>query len=153
MRCWRTGSPEEPVDELAAPVKGTAGEFAERLEQKVTAWVDKYVWGDINELDKEKGLSADEWQEVIKEAKFYCAQAPLDLLQHVLPGSVYQQLPKLLAHAIINKKLWRIIEHPFYFLKSEYTPAFFMPISQTPPEGFTAYLRELLKTAALCKYR
>ncbi|KAL4807360.1 hypothetical protein BDV18DRAFT_137523 [Aspergillus unguis] len=93
-------------------------------------------------------LSSEQWDEIIKAAKWYCVQCPLEYLQLLLPASVYQHLPSLLAHAIINKDLWRIIENPFYYIDPKYNDDN-QPLPhrllRPPPEDFGSYLHELFQ--------
>ncbi|KAL2833771.1 hypothetical protein BDW59DRAFT_156573 [Aspergillus cavernicola] len=109
--------------------RGTAREYATKLEEKVCSWVDKYVLDDMPTLQTR--LSSEKLQEIIKAAEGYCVQCPLEIFEHLLPASVYQCLPKLLAHAIMNKSLWQVIENPFYSIDPKFAPG--------PPERFSTY--------------
>ncbi|KAL5338052.1 hypothetical protein BJX70DRAFT_398965 [Aspergillus crustosus] len=120
---------------------GSARAYANRLEEKVSAWVEKYVIDDITTLETK--LSSKQMQGIITAADGYCAQCPLEVFELLLPAAVYQVLPKLLAHAILNKSLWQVIADPFHSFDPEYTYGPRLPFYRHPPEGFASYLDEL----------
>ncbi|RDW61794.1 uncharacterized protein DSM5745_10466 [Aspergillus mulundensis] len=128
-------------------LKGTAKGLAAELENKVASWSEKYAVNDMAKLEKK--LSSKQWGEVIQAAATYCAQCPVDLLKGLLPSSVYRRLPELLAHAIVNRTVWRIVQTPFYFVEPEYLNdkvAKVNPFVYQPPAGFGLYLRQLFQT-------
>ncbi|KAL4969510.1 uncharacterized protein BDV14DRAFT_84724 [Aspergillus stella-maris] len=122
--------------------KKSASILAAELEQAVLSWVKKYAAGDMAHLADRK-TSSEQWQKIIEGAKGYCAQCPLDTLKLISSDRAYDQIPSLLAHAVVNKSLWELVENSFYYLDQKFESGLHSPHLRTPPEGFAVYLREL----------
>lgn len=112
---------KNPAYAIGSPLD-THRQLADAIESGIYAWVDDYC---VDSADVLESLSSQEKEHLIKGLNNYCLQDNWSsLVSQLGPHSfAYENLPKILAGAILAKSIWEdVVKDPFFFLGENCAP-------------------------------